>query len=344
MLKTKINLLPVEASPAVTKPEEDRNRYKISIVIPMLDGISIEPTLDSLVRQTFDDYEVIVVDGRRAEESAIDEAFKNALGDKLSIPKAGVEAKTIGALFDIGIKFASGRYVMLMNGGDVLEPEALDTLFSTAERTNADAMYCTDVEKPIRLLFDIADRIRKFANGTLGMAARGRILRREFLIRNRIDFSRLKAAEEPVYSFCLACSAENYVLAPNTNWTFGAEVETASEDLSFFEATSDAFELLDDFMKGVEFFTREPDYRYVVLNCINEYCKKYLHRDKMTPYEFYEAVLKEIKANRAAFNRAAFLAYNFCTANWQYAQILKKDREIRALNEEIKKVRDEKRS
>ena len=218
---------------------------------------------------------------------------------------------------------------------------ALQELYTTANHTNADALLCTEVKTPVRVRFDVAERIRKFVNGDLGMEARGRLLKREFLLSNRVEFPRLKAADEQVYSFYLACLAENYVLASNECWKFGATVEDSSEELSFFMVTNEAFEALDKFMNDQEFFKRLPEYRYVVLNCINENCKKYLNRGNMTPYEFYEAVLKEVKANRVAFNRTAFLAYNFCTANWQYAQILKKDREIRALNAEIKKAKEE---
>ena len=343
-VKTELTISDVEEKNVESSVSEAHYRCKVSIIVPAIDAAPINPALGSIVKQTLTDYEVIVVDGLRADDATLDKTlgvnFKNQLGNKLSIVKAGANALTLGALYNVGINFAGGRYVLLITGGDEIAPTALQELYTIADRMNFDAVYCTGVESPTRVQYDVANRIHLFVNGRLGMSARGRLISREFLVRNQIEFPRLKAADEMVYSFELACLARNYVLVSDALWKFGAEPEESAEELSFFMVTNEAFEVLDKFMNEQEFFSRSPEYRYVVLNCINEHCKKYLRRGKMTPYEFYEAVLKEVKANRVAFNRTAFLAYNFCTANWQYAQILKKDREIRALNEEIKKAKE----
>ena len=320
--------------------ETVRYHHKMSIIIPMVDKAPVNTALKSIAAQTFDDYEVIISDGSRTDGASIDVELKNALGDKLSIIKADATANTIGALYNIGINLAVGRYVMLMGNEDELAPTALQELYTTADKTHADAIYCTQVENIERPLFDVANRIQNFVNGRLGWTARGRLLSREFLVRSHVEIPHLRAADEIVYSFYLACLARNYVLAPNDLWKLGAELEWRPANLRFFTVTNEALDVLDKFMNEQEFFARSPEYRYIVLDCVNEYCKKYLVRNNMTPYEFYEAVLKEVQANRLLFNKAAFLAYNFSTANWQYAQLLKKDREIRALNAEIQKAKE----
>lgn len=341
LIKTEFSLSAVdENAPKKSTLVMTHDRCKISIIIPSSEGVSIAPALNSITRQTFSDYEVVIADKSSAEGISIDDAIQEALGDKLSVIQAGANANTLGSLYNVGINFAGGSYVLLMGGTDELEPTALEQMYELAVRTDAEAVFFTRADSLIKVTFDLADRVRMFVKGGLGMSARGWLLKREFLVSNRIEFPRLKAADEMVYSFCIAFLAKNYVIASDKSWKFGSELENDSKDLSFFMVTNEAFEVLDNFMKEQEFFNQSPEYKYVVLDCINEHCKKYLKRGNMTPYEFYEAVLKEVQANRVAFNKTAFLAYNFCTANWQYAQILKKDREIRALNEEIKKVKE----
>ena len=303
---------------------------KVSIIIPIVNSASLAATLDSIGKQTFRDYEVVLVGNSGTTNISIDESIRDVLRNKLTIISTNINADMpLGMLYNAGIRFAGGRYVLLMGSGDELEPAALKNMYELAEKTNADAMYCTSMDESIILRLDVAERIRKFVNDRFGTDARGRLLKREFLIGNKIEFPQLKAAEEFVYSFYLACLAQSYVLTPNKQWKFGAAVDVPSKELNFLKITTDASENLDRFINTREFFNQFPPYRHMilsmVLNKLNNYCQKYLNRKNMAPYELYETALKEVQENSSALNRAAYSAYNFCVANWQYAQQLKNE-------------------
>ena len=316
--------------------------YKISIVIPALNiSNAIEPTLNSVINQSLTDYEVIIVEALRAEPQPISDHLKTTLGNKLAIIQADAGAKTRGDLYNIGISFATGQYVLLVEGGDILTPSALNDLYSIAIDKHADAVYLAPVDAPTALTNDMAERVHAFVDGVLGSTAHVRFLNRKFLTINRLEIARLSAAAEPAFSFALACRAGNYFLAPDRLIKISAETVERPPEQNFFLVLNEVFEELDKFMNRLDFFIQHLEFKFIVFKYFDEYCQPFLKRDGMTPYEFYQSTLKIVRDNRAELNRTAFLAYNFNSANYQYAQLLKKDRRIRELNEEIKKIKAE---
>ena len=314
--------------------------YKISIVIPVLDDAStIETTIKSIIEQTFQEFEIIIVKGLRAELPSNFNALENSSGDKIAF--IDTHQNTIGALCNVGINFSNGQYVMLVESGDILQPSTLETLYSIAESRKADVVYPCAVDNTVSVPFDAAKRVHDFVNGRFGADVRAGLLSRKFLAANRIEFPKLSAAEELAFSFYLACRAKNYVLVPDQFYRLRADVEELPNDQNFFIIINEVFEALDKFMREIDLFNRHPEFKFLVFNRFNEYCQKYLHRENLTPYEFYEQTLKLVRDNRAAFNRTAFLSYNLNSANYRYAQLLKKDRRIKELNEEIKKLKAE---
>ena len=312
--------------------------FKISIVIPLLDGNSaIENTLNSIINQTSQEFEVIIVKGLRAEVPNVIGEFENSFGDKLAIVDAA--PANIGSLFNVGIQCSNGQYVMLLESGDTLAPSALKNLYLVAEQRKADAIFCAPVNDPVSVPLDEAKRIHDFVKGRFGYNARARLLSRKFLAVRNIEIPNVSALDEMLFSFFLACRVQNYVLMPDQLYQHRAEVEEIAIDKNFFVILNDAFEVLDKFMRDIDLFNRRPEFKFIVFDRFNECCKKYLRQDNLTPYQFYESTLKLVRENRSTFNRTAFLSYNFNSANYQYAQLLKKERRIKELNDEIKKLK-----
>ena len=317
-------------------------RYKISIVLPLTDdNVSIASTVDSIINLKSSEFEVVVVNGLRAELPSSIEQLNNALGDRIIVVNSKTPTNILGSLYNIGIDCANGQYILPINGGDTLAPSALEELYSIADARNADAICLTAVDAPRNEPLDIAKRVHDFVNGKFGYKAHARLLSREFLVVNRIAFPQSIELDEPIFSFRIACLAKNYVLAPNRFINFRAEVEQRTIDKNFFAVINETFETLDKFMRELEFFYRHPTFKFIVFNCFDEYCQRYSDRKNMSPYEFYAATLEEVHNNRAAFNQAAFLSYHLNAANYQYAQLLKRERRIKELKEEIKMLRTE---
>ena len=110
----------------------NREMVKVSVVVPVYNGERyIACALDSVLRQTLTDIEVICVnDGSSDETAAILDRY--AVQDsRIKVIHRGNEG--VSAARNAGIESASGRYVAFLDADDELEPEVYEKMLSMVE-------------------------------------------------------------------------------------------------------------------------------------------------------------------------------------------------------------------
>jgi len=99
----------------------------ISVIIPLYNKEStIKRTLASILRQEYDDYEVVVVDDGSSDNGA--DVVRSLKSERVSIycqPNKGPSAAR-----NLGVKKARGEWIVFLDADDWMEPEAF-TIFST---------------------------------------------------------------------------------------------------------------------------------------------------------------------------------------------------------------------
>ncbi|MFC4783169.1 bifunctional glycosyltransferase/CDP-glycerol:glycerophosphate glycerophosphotransferase [Nocardioides sp. MAHUQ-72] len=112
-------------------------RPAISVVVPFYNVEEyLAECLDSIQRQTFVDYEVVLVDDGSPDGSrAIAERYA-ARDPRLRVVTR--ENGGLGAARNTGIREARGRYLTFVDSDDLLPPHALAVLISSAKRTGSD--------------------------------------------------------------------------------------------------------------------------------------------------------------------------------------------------------------
>ncbi len=116
----------------------------VSVVIVNYNRVELlRCCLESLERQTFRDFETIVVDNGSSDSSP---AYIGSLMEKL-VDKAVFlkENKGFTGGCNRGIKQASGRYVALINNDAEAEPEWLEALLTVAEKAPAAGMWASKI-------------------------------------------------------------------------------------------------------------------------------------------------------------------------------------------------------
>lgn len=117
----------------------------VSIIIPVYNaGPYIEACMASLVAQTLDDIEVLLVDDHGRDDS-------------MERARRFVEAHPSGKTFrflttphnmgpgparNVGIEAAQGEYVAFIDSDDVVEPDFCELLYREAKQYDADLTYC----------------------------------------------------------------------------------------------------------------------------------------------------------------------------------------------------------
>jgi len=125
---------------------------KISVILPVYNAEKyLRSTLESLLLQTFEDFEVIAVnDGSKDGSLAIltEYAAKDKRIKIIDKANGGVSAAR-----NTAIEAAQGNYLAFIDADDIYSPEYLARMYSSASETGADVTVCDYVtfrgEKPI---------------------------------------------------------------------------------------------------------------------------------------------------------------------------------------------------
>ena len=118
------------------------NKIKISVIIPAYNVANyIGKTIQSVLNQTFVDYEVVVVDDGSSDETGVicDRLAEN--NSQISVihqENGGVMAARLK-----GVKISKGEWITFLDGDDRLPPDSLLLLYNAAINKNVDLVWGT---------------------------------------------------------------------------------------------------------------------------------------------------------------------------------------------------------
>lgn len=115
--------------------------FKVSIIVPCY-GVErfLDRCLNSIVNQTLNDIEIILIDDGspdRVPEMCDDWARKDS-----RIKVVHKENGGLGFARNSGIDVAEGEYVAFVDSDDFVDVKMYETLYAEASRLNADAVFC----------------------------------------------------------------------------------------------------------------------------------------------------------------------------------------------------------
>lgn len=115
---------------------------QISIIIPVYNVAKYLPEcLESILNQTFQDFEVICVnDGSKDNSLEILEEYGKKDNRIKIITKENGGA---GSARNKGLEFAEGKYIQFLDGDDYFEPQMLEKLYNLAKEYKAEISVCS---------------------------------------------------------------------------------------------------------------------------------------------------------------------------------------------------------
>ncbi len=118
---------------------------KLSIIVPvynMARNGMLEFCLESLIKQSIDDYEIIAVDDASTDLSLdILKRYEKQYPEKIKAIASPCNQKQGGAK-NIGLSYASGEWIAFVDSDDWVAPNMYQLLLEEADRTGADMVAC----------------------------------------------------------------------------------------------------------------------------------------------------------------------------------------------------------
>ena len=316
---------------------------KVSVIIPLYNAEKyIAACLESVLNQTFTDFEVIVVDDCSTDNScAVAENYLEKFGGRLKIISLPQNTGNASIPRNEGLNFARGEYIFFMDNDDLLINNALETFYNLATNFRADVVYSergfilngnnltaanwdkkfSPIDKPTLESDNISSRIENFLQTNYGWAPWTKFLRRDFLIANKIAFPHVKISEDVLWTFKVICLADNFLRIPNqlyicrnVNDSLSRIKREPADEIKFWlSPLVKGVDYLDDFMDGMEFFALNPNYRFDVINFfVRMQVAGMLGALKnLTRYELYEIIHSEFGGKHASLIAYLFVVMNF---------------------------------
>ena len=174
---------------------------KISVIVPIYNtGKYLNRCIDSILAQTFTDFELLLIDDGSTDNSGVicDEYAANDTRVKVFHKENG----GVSRARNLGIDSAQGEYLSFIDSDDYIRPTMYEELIKIAGKFNVD-LVCSDIEQNGKVLLNKTPSLRKIDkqeihdtvlpyftfNDTLGTGAYTTMLiRRSVLNENKVRF------------------------------------------------------------------------------------------------------------------------------------------------------------
>lgn len=116
-------------------------KYSVSIIVPAYNcGEFLPKCLNSLVRQTLSDIQIIVInDGSTDNTGKIADQYKNKYNNIVVIHKKN---EGVSSARNVGLECAEGEYIGFVDADDHVEPDMFEKLYSAMVENSADIAEC----------------------------------------------------------------------------------------------------------------------------------------------------------------------------------------------------------
>ena len=163
---------------------------KVSVIVPVYNVEKyIARCLNSLVNQTIEDLEIIVVnDGSKDNSEQIIKQFKKDYKNIIYVKK---ENGGLSSARNFGLIYATGEYVAFLDSDDYVDRSLYKKMYEKAKETNSDYVECDFIWKypdheKIDVGFRYKDKKEMFEKARV--VAWNKLIKREIIINNKLEF------------------------------------------------------------------------------------------------------------------------------------------------------------
>ena len=344
----------------------------ISVIAPMYNVEKyLAECLESVLNQTFKDFEFIITDDCSTDRSVeIVESYIPKFNGRLHLIKRKKNSGGAVVPRNTGLSLSRGKYIAFIDTDDMYTKTALEEFFNIAEETQADIVcaekfFDADTNEERSLVKggfvdeitidnnDIAQRVIDWTNRRFLENPWNKLYRRDFIMEKELNFPKgMHAREDTVFSFYCVCLAEKIVRVPNIvniyrmrNDSLSNDKVTIQVDKYLNKWLTDIIEFvrnMENFMNEIDFFVENPQFKYLPINrFLNEEIAAHiepLYR-QLKPYQLDELLRKEF--SRSPEVNLSMLTYMFGLISGYHNNFANQYFENQRLKKEIEQLRSQ---
>ncbi len=285
----------------------------VSVIIPLYNAEKyIGECLDSILAQTFQDFEVIVVNDCSTDSSvAVVEGYKKFFGERLKIARTQKNSGNPGVPSNMGVRLSRGEYLLILDNDDAITPTALEELYAAAKKFSADVVACQEYfavpdelwsknfltqilaenqknfspHEGILIPEDISERLAQCLRGKNLWPLWAKLIRRDALTENNIQLVD-SVIQDLLATLCLLLTVKKYVCVSNVVNFYRVRKRSlyhqkyTPQDYfrKYFRSLRVGFDYFDKFLSEQEFFRQHADLKYKILSMYFDASADYLEK------------------------------------------------------------------
>ena len=219
---------------------------KVSLIVPVYNSEEyIGKCLDSILNQTYQNFEILVVnDGSKDGSWDKITEYQNKYPDK--IIGINQENKGVAVTRNETVRKANGDYIMFVDNDDYLDKDYIEKLVTEAEQGDYDIVYAgyrrpNENGKILKTMKLIDEEWSKF----MIMAPWAKIYKKDFIIDNDINFLSINIGEDIFFNLKAILVAKNTKIIDYVgyNWFFNTQSVSNSKQKNITQL--ELYRLLD---------------------------------------------------------------------------------------------------
>lgn len=326
----------------------------ISIIVPIYKVEQYLPRcLDSILCQTFTDFEALLIDDGSPDRSGLIAEEYAARDSRIKVFHK--ENGGVSSARNYGLKQACGQYIAFCDSDDWLEADWLDTLYQQMDTYSADLSVCGMVKENEagKILFSVQEehiciRNREEALLTLFEGDEynkcqswifNKLYKSEIINNNDISFhTEIFYCEDRLFNFLyyLHCTSTvystlpkyHYLIRPNSAMTRYQESKVYEKKYGSF---MDAFEIMSGMCISLPIGIRQALASNYILDSINLYLKYNTSASKKEIHEKVKTVISNNLKFISSFKKIEYFLFlihpkiykNFGYIRWQLSKVKK---------------------
>lgn len=194
---------------------------KVSVIVISYNIESyIERCLDSIINQTFNDLEIIIVDDGSNDSTLTIINSKSKLDKRIKVIDKINEGPLLAR--KVGFEEARGEYILFVDGDDWLREDAIEKLYSTAIKENYDLVYYKFflayddgnlIKSKIKSEYEVNDFLKMALVGDVIPSMWSKFIKRDFIIKNKMEFPpNILMAEDLAFTCVLGIHNPKFVI------------------------------------------------------------------------------------------------------------------------------------
>lgn len=203
---------------------------QFSLIIPVYNTEKyLKTCLDSIINQSFDDYEIILVDDGSNDKSL--EICKNYAFKDKRIKFIHQNNSGVSIARNIGLKIASGKYIWFIDSDDNIMDYSLSDLNNIVKKKGYDIIvFNTDIDETYKSDNNSLDSFfrKYYFTYKLEFSSWNKLYRREFLLQNHIIFDfREKIGEDLLFNIFCYSNMKRLKFVNKTYYNYKKRVNSA---------------------------------------------------------------------------------------------------------------------